>query len=164
MTAVIKHQDRLNVSAGKLATTECPYCKTSLQNAVEIVVCSNCRTMHHTACWIENNSQCSIFGCDNSISTQFLIYRRHPLITVIYYLGMLLLPVAAYFLLSPTSADLLTPLLLVFAWGAWVALFQFITNFFAYCPRCRARVNMSRDRVRLSTPESCPNCGLPFLL
>jgi hypothetical protein len=39
----------------------CPYCRTAL-GVGQIVRCSECKTIHHTACWFENHG-CTIFGC-----------------------------------------------------------------------------------------------------
>jgi len=42
-------------------TIRCPYCRTAL-GVGQTVRCSECKTVHHAACWFENDG-CTIFGC-----------------------------------------------------------------------------------------------------
>ena len=44
----------------------CPYCKTTLTETDDIVVCDICEMPHHKDCWIENGS-CTTFGCTGKV-------------------------------------------------------------------------------------------------
>jgi predicted amidophosphoribosyltransferase len=44
----------------------CPYCKTELTEADDIVCCSVCEMPHHRECWAENGG-CTTFGCIGTI-------------------------------------------------------------------------------------------------
>jgi Zn finger protein HypA/HybF involved in hydrogenase expression len=41
---------------------ECPYCHTKFQEKDIVILCPNCKTLHHKDCWLENRG-CAIFGC-----------------------------------------------------------------------------------------------------
>jgi hypothetical protein len=40
----------------------CPFCKTTINEGDEVMVCPSCATPHHKACWDENKG-CTTFGC-----------------------------------------------------------------------------------------------------
>lgn len=52
----------MNILLGQV----CPYCKSELTNADEVVFCSECKMPHHKICWIENKG-CTTFGCQGTI-------------------------------------------------------------------------------------------------
>ena len=40
----------------------CPFCKTEITAADEVIVCPECKIPHHKGCW-EENKGCTTFGC-----------------------------------------------------------------------------------------------------
>ncbi len=49
-------------TAGKI----CPYCKMTLTEGDDTVMCNQCEIPHHKECWVENKG-CTTFGCSGSI-------------------------------------------------------------------------------------------------
>ncbi len=48
----------------------CPICAGPVENNVTDadltpVVCTNCGTLYHKACWQQNGGSCAVLGCDN---------------------------------------------------------------------------------------------------
>jgi Prokaryotic RING finger family 1 len=60
----------LDVSERHALSLFCPFCRSELTDVVSVTRCSECSTLHHTACWNENG-RCSIFGCKGQ-STSYL--------------------------------------------------------------------------------------------
>ncbi len=46
----------------------CPYCKEVLQEGA-VIRCLQCRTRHHSICWLEYGNHCSVFSCQGKHST-----------------------------------------------------------------------------------------------
>lgn len=155
-------QQPKNISVHKLTRGDCPYCKTPLKNAIELVQCVSCKTVHHASCWAENNNRCSIFGCQNSLGINYVIHQRHALLKLVYYLGLIANGAFTVYVTASAEANLLAPLLMVIVWGLWVGCFRFLCNAFIYCPRCNQRVRVSRSGIRLQPPDNCPNCNIAF--
>lgn len=49
----------------------CPMCAGAVERNVEDpalqpVVCANCGTLYHKACWEQNGGKCAILGCDHN--------------------------------------------------------------------------------------------------
>ncbi len=45
-----------------LAGTKCPYCMSEVTDGDQIVMCKNCRVIHHLECWKIYNG-CTTLGC-----------------------------------------------------------------------------------------------------
>ncbi|MCR4593439.1 MAG: hypothetical protein K5761_00090 [Clostridiales bacterium] len=46
----------------------CPYCRSTINEDDDIVICSICEMPHHKECWIANQG-CTTFGCMGTINT-----------------------------------------------------------------------------------------------
>ena len=44
----------------------CPYCKCTIREDDDVVICSECEMPHHRDCWVENQG-CTTFGCTGTI-------------------------------------------------------------------------------------------------
>ncbi len=40
----------------------CPYCRTTIEPGLAVVICPQCGLPHHADCW-EENGRCTTFGC-----------------------------------------------------------------------------------------------------
>ncbi len=66
----IKEANRLSL--------HCPICASPVENhpvdsALTPVVCGNCKTLYHRACWEQSGGKCAILGCDH---TKYFVYGR----------------------------------------------------------------------------------------
>lgn len=41
----------------------CPFCQIVLRAGEHAVQCSECKSLYHVDCWIENNNRCAVLGC-----------------------------------------------------------------------------------------------------
>ena len=56
----------------------CPICASPVENhpadpALTPVVCGNCKTLYHRACWEQSGGKCAILGCDH---TKYFVFGR----------------------------------------------------------------------------------------
>lgn len=156
-------QQSAHISIRGLRKGDCPYCKTPLKGAIELVQCVKCKTLHHATCWNENGERCSIYGCENSIGTNYVVHQRHALLRVIYYFGIVAIVLVTFYAMAFVQANLLVPLLMVMIWGLWVVCFRFLCNSFIYCPKCSERITVSKVGIRFLPPDHCPRCNIAFL-
>ena len=47
----------------------CPFCQYPIKPGEMVTVCPACGVPHHAACWIENGSSCTTFGCTGSTTS-----------------------------------------------------------------------------------------------
>ena len=52
-----------------VAAHRCPYCRDVVERDAELVVCRDCLTRHHAACWIEGNAACSSCASTDCLET-----------------------------------------------------------------------------------------------
>jgi len=57
-----KPQKKAKVASKYIGKT-CPYCKSTIKQGDDIIICSKCGKPHHLRCW-EENSGCGIDSCD----------------------------------------------------------------------------------------------------
>lgn len=76
----IKEANRLSL--------HCPICASAVENnpenqALIPVVCAECGTLYHKACWEQSGGKCAILGCDHN---KYYIYGRNvePTLTIKY--------------------------------------------------------------------------------
>ena len=85
-----------------ITALRCPYCHCGFQPKEEVLRCSQCRTIHHTSCWYENE-HCSVYACNGEAYFFFTL----PLFIQIATPTLLWLLV-----LFPDGMSFLAPLLL----------------------------------------------------
>ncbi len=54
----------------------CPMCAGAVENfaedeALQPVICANCKTLYHQACWEQGGGKCAILGCDHD---KYIVY------------------------------------------------------------------------------------------
>jgi Prokaryotic RING finger family 1 len=141
---------------------ECPYCRNSLLQTIEVAECSICKTAHHIGCWLENG-RCSVFGCNGSYFNSHIFYHGRSWIHFFYYGGIICIAALAFAVAMLTDINMTAPLLMLIAWGLWVAFFGHFCRLFVVCPQCSEKLTLERDGLRMNMPESCPACGTQFL-
>ncbi|MCI0397938.1 MAG: hypothetical protein L0332_01620 [Chloroflexi bacterium] len=57
-----------DIAEANRLSLSCPICASAVENNVNApalapVVCANCQTLYHAACWEQNGSKCAILGC-----------------------------------------------------------------------------------------------------
>lgn len=60
-----------DVQAANQLSLHCPMCASAVERNVtdpdlQPVVCANCGTLYHKACWEQNGGKCAILGCNHS--------------------------------------------------------------------------------------------------
>jgi hypothetical protein len=63
------------VEANRLSL-HCPMCASAVEDhvtdeALRPVICANCRTLYHKACWEQGGGKCAILGCDHD---KYIVY------------------------------------------------------------------------------------------
>src|SRR5262249_55154612 len=61
-TVAVLMPAKLKVADREALKLFCPFCKEELADAMELVKCSECKTLHHRDCWKEAD-KCSVYGC-----------------------------------------------------------------------------------------------------
>lgn len=69
----------------------CPYCRCGFDPKDEIIRCSECRAIHHSTCWYENN-HCSVFACDGHGCQSRSFRRSMEIVPPILLLLLFLFP------------------------------------------------------------------------
>lgn len=69
---------KMQVSERQELALHCPYCKNELLESRDLIRCSQCNALHHSACWTEHG-RCSTFGCSGSAMP--FVKEMAPIIT-----------------------------------------------------------------------------------
>lgn len=77
-----------DISEANRLSLSCPICSNAVENytdgeALVPVVCDNCGTLYHRACWEQSGGKCAVLGCGG---TKFHIFGRDngPVLKVKY--------------------------------------------------------------------------------
>jgi hypothetical protein len=88
------HEDNpIQISADDIAeanrlSLNCPICAGAVENNLDQdglapVVCAQCQTLYHQACWQQNGGKCAILGCGHNSCYPFGT-DRGPLLKISY--------------------------------------------------------------------------------
>lgn len=58
-----EEKNKVVIATGDVVGKICSFCKTTINEGDEIIVCPACEQPHHSECW-EENKGCSTFGCE----------------------------------------------------------------------------------------------------
>jgi hypothetical protein len=67
-----------DINEANRLSLHCPICASPVENyppdpALTPVLCGNCKTLYHRACWEQSGGKCAILGCDH---TKYFVYGR----------------------------------------------------------------------------------------
>jgi len=142
----------------------CPYCRDALSSPIQMVSCSQCRTLHHSLCWT-THQHCSVFGCEGVQTeldqTTMTAYRRREtvagialaLFVLIFFATIVFFRILAD---SGHGTHTLLPILLI---GAALAVTIWAVSRSSHCPACGhiEEWDVGSDYF------SCPHCGVRFM-
>ncbi len=67
-----------DINEANRLSLHCPICASPVENhpvdpALVPVVCGNCKTLYHRACWDQSGGKCAILGCNHN---KYFVYGR----------------------------------------------------------------------------------------
>lgn len=65
-----------DIAEANRLSLSCPICASSVENnpqspLLSPVICGNCQTLYHKACWEQNGNKCATLGCGHTVSIPY---------------------------------------------------------------------------------------------
>lgn len=65
-----------DIAEANRLSLSCPICASAVENnplndSLAPVVCANCQTLYHRACWEQNDNKCAVLGCGHGESYRY---------------------------------------------------------------------------------------------
>jgi hypothetical protein len=77
-----------DIAEANRLSLHCPMCAGAVEDHVEDealrpVLCAQCRTLYHKACWEQGGGKCAVLGCDHD---EYIVYGMHrkPILSIGY--------------------------------------------------------------------------------
>lgn len=77
-----------DIAEANRLSLHCPMCAGAVEDNVEDdalkpVLCAQCKTLYHKACWEQGGGKCAVLGCDHD---SYIVYGMHrkPILRVSY--------------------------------------------------------------------------------
>lgn len=76
-----------DISQANQLSLNCPICAGPVENHAEStplipIVCAQCGTLYHQACWEQNGGRCAILGCSSVAYKRYGVLDLGPVLTV----------------------------------------------------------------------------------
>jgi hypothetical protein len=70
------HISEQDITEANRLSLSCPICASAVENNVDSsalmpVVCANCQTLYHRACWEQNGRKCAVLGCEHKTAQPY---------------------------------------------------------------------------------------------